>query len=105
MVPAINTMEDCRVLRAVLIFLPLDYQSFCMSIFLIHGTARRLLTAFIHLSDLCMWGGGRSHACELSAIHRTHTIPALVYRRRRFEDVPPCSCPDDAINKQQVNFK
>lgn len=59
---------------------------------LIQGTARRRRTAFIHLSDFCLWGAGRSHACELSAIRRTYTIPALVYRCRRFEDMHPCSC-------------
>jgi len=31
-------------LQAAFIFLILDYQSFCLSIFLIHETARRLLT-------------------------------------------------------------
>ncbi len=72
---------------------------------LIQGTARRLLTAFIHLIDLCLWSAGCSHVCELSAIRRAHTIPVLGYRRRPFEDMPPCSCPDDAIREQQVNFK
>jgi len=51
-------------------------------VFRLAGAARRLLTAGNSVS-----------------------IPVLVYRRRRFGDIPPNSCPDDAINKQQVNFK